>query len=73
MAGIGFYSRANLQVNVSKLSDKVLREYEVSITTRMGNIHKFCPWPALEESLAQDIAAVWREQKLRALNKGKEK
>lgn len=73
MAGIGFYTRANLQKHISKLSDRALVEYETIITTRMGNIHKFCPWPALEESLARDIAAIWREQKLRSLNKGKEK
>ena len=66
-------SRSVLLNNISKMTDKGLVDYETIITTRMGNIHKFCPWPALEESFAQDIAAIWREQKARALNKSKEK
>lgn len=66
-------SRSVLLNNISKMTDKGLQDYETILSTRMGNIHKFCPWPALEESFAQDIAAIWREQKTRALNKSKEK
>ena len=64
-------SQAALLKNIKKMSDKGLQDYETILTTRMGNIHKFCPWPALEESFAQDIAAIWREQKARTLSKDK--
>lgn len=75
MQSSSFYCRDVLKSKLSTASDRTLREYENLVTVRMGNIAKFCPWPALEESLAQDIAMIWREQKLRTLarNKGEMK
>lgn len=61
-------SRSVFDANIKKLTDKGLKDYETILTTRMGNINKFCPWPALEESFAQDLEKIWQEQKVRALN-----
>ena len=62
-------TRSFILANVSKTTDKSLKKIESVLTDRMGNIAKFCPWPALEESLAQDIAMIWREQKIRDMTR----
>lgn len=62
-------SKKTLAAKVGKMTDRSLRELETILTIRMGNIAKFCPWPALEESLAQDIAMIWREQKIRDMTR----
>lgn len=64
-------SRKVFQENLTKITDKGLQDMETILDTRMGNIHKFCPWPALEESFAQDLEMIWREQKVRSLNRNK--
>ncbi len=58
-------SRSVFRTNITKLTDKGLADMEQVISTRMGNINKFCPWPALEQSFAEDLEFIWREQEFR--------
>lgn len=65
-------TRSFIVKNLSATSDRSLKKIETTLTDRMGNIAKFCSWPALEQSLAQDIAMIWREQKSRDMVRGVE-
>lgn len=68
-------TRKFISTNISSLSDRSLKRIEATLIDRMGNIAKFCNWPALEESFSQDLELVWREQKIRtcAMCKGETK
>lgn len=72
MTSYTFLCRDLIQKQIKVASDRRLQEWEANLTVRMGNINKFCPWPALELSIAQDIAMIWREQRFREQVKQKQ-
>ena len=57
--------RAELMKALPTMSVKQLCSAEVDIQNRMLDCDRFYPWPALKESFAQDIAAIWTQHALR--------
>lgn len=51
------------------MSDKQLNVCERIICDKMDDCDRFYPWPALKESYAQDLKAIWNEQKRRKASK----
>jgi hypothetical protein len=43
-----FLCRDLIQRKIKVASDHRLQDWEANLTVRMGNINKFCPWPALD-------------------------
>jgi hypothetical protein len=63
------FSRGVFHERLKTVSLKELRIMERLIEARMQDVERFYPWPALTESLAQDLKAIWNEQKFRSTNK----
>lgn len=59
------FTREELHRKLSSMSPKNLRVAEKLVSNRMEDIDRFYPWPALKESYAQDLKAIWNEQKRR--------
>ena len=54
-----------LQAHLKKTSKLGLKMLETRVTDRIAGIKRFSPWPALEQSLAADLEAIWQEQAAR--------
>jgi hypothetical protein len=54
-----------LRAEPHRFSSAQLKRLEITINNRLANIQRFTPWPALEQSLAGDLEAIWNEQKRR--------
>lgn len=63
------FARVNLIPNLKIFSLNELKLAERLIMTRLQGVDRFYPWPALTESFAQDLRAIWNEQKIRSSDK----
>jgi hypothetical protein len=57
--------------NITEFSKHRLNVLKVRLTDWIADIRRFYPWTALEQSVSQDLEAVWQEQKRRGAQKGK--
>lgn len=61
--------RDKLLGELTKSSPRRLAAIENILMTKIEEIDRFYPWPALKESFSQDLEAVWAEQKRRGAQK----